>query len=142
MRVWKQWTEDHRKTGRGQRKVTSARDDRYLLRMAVNERTTSSRQLAARWSTATGVMSASSTSAAPRIACKGCFYTGSLSRLTIDSCVCNGLMSPELGKLIGTELSFQMNHASICGTMMAAFVLDTMPVNAAFQRTLSNNTVA
>ncbi|GFT95987.1 transposable element Tcb1 transposase [Trichonephila clavipes] len=31
-------------------------------------------------------------------------------------------MSTELGKLISTKLSFQMNHASICGTMMAAFV--------------------
>ncbi|GFU51897.1 uncharacterized protein TNCV_3734061 [Trichonephila clavipes] len=50
------------------------RDDRHLLRMAVNERTASSRQLAARWSTATGVlMLASSTSAAPWIVCKGAF---------------------------------------------------------------------
>ncbi|GFV56383.1 transposable element Tcb2 transposase [Trichonephila clavipes] len=39
----------------------SARDDRHLLRIAVNDRTTSSRQLAERWSTVTGVlMSASS----------------------------------------------------------------------------------
>ncbi|GFW49388.1 uncharacterized protein TNCV_3058951 [Trichonephila clavipes] len=42
-------------------KVTSASDDGHLLRMAVNDCTTSSRQLAVRWSTATGVlMSASS----------------------------------------------------------------------------------
>lgn len=64
MRVWKQWTEENRttrKTGSGRRKVTSARDDRHLVRMAVTDRTASSRQLAARWSTATGVlMSASS----------------------------------------------------------------------------------
>ncbi|GFX79006.1 retrotransposable element Tf2 protein type 1 [Trichonephila clavipes] len=64
MRVWKQWTDEHRtnrKTGSGQRKVTSACNDRHLLHMAVNDRTTSSRQLAARWSTATGIlMSASS----------------------------------------------------------------------------------
>ncbi|PRD30897.1 UNVERIFIED_CONTAM: hypothetical protein NCL1_25013 [Trichonephila clavipes] len=69
MRVWKQRTDKHRttrKTGSGQWKVTSARYDRHLLRMAVNDRTASSRQLAARWSTATGVlMSASLTSAAP-----------------------------------------------------------------------------
>ncbi|GFU99136.1 uncharacterized protein TNCV_1228501 [Trichonephila clavipes] len=58
---------------------------------------------------------------------------GSLSRQTIDGCVCNGLMSPEPGKLIGTKLSFQINHASICGTMMAKFLLDSMPLNAAFQ---------
>ena len=36
--------------------------------------------------------------------------------------------------LIGTKLYFQMNHASSFGTMMAAFVLDTMPVKAAFQQ--------
>ncbi|GFT69655.1 transposable element Tcb2 transposase [Trichonephila clavipes] len=43
-------------------KVTSARDDRHLLHMAVNDRTSSSAQLANRWSTATDVvlMSASS----------------------------------------------------------------------------------
>ncbi|GFU87103.1 transposable element Tcb2 transposase [Trichonephila clavipes] len=34
-------------------KVTSACDDRHLLRMVVNDRTASSRQLAALWSTAT-----------------------------------------------------------------------------------------
>lgn len=64
MRVWKQWTDKHRttrKTGTGRQKVTSERDDRHLLRMAVNDRTASSRQLAAHWSTATGVqLSASS----------------------------------------------------------------------------------
>ncbi|GFT26065.1 hypothetical protein TNCV_2332491 [Trichonephila clavipes] len=58
MRVWKQLTDEHRTTrniGSGRRKVTSARDDRHLLHMAVNNGTSSSRQLAARrWSTATG----------------------------------------------------------------------------------------
>ncbi|PRD27403.1 UNVERIFIED_CONTAM: hypothetical protein NCL1_35464 [Trichonephila clavipes] len=73
--------------------------------MTVNDRTASSRQLTAR----------------------------SPSRNTIDGCVCNGLMSTEPGKLIVTKLSFQMNHASICGTIMAAFVLDAMLMNAAFQ---------
>ena len=52
------------------------------------------------------------------------------------------LMSTEPGKLIGTKLSFQMNYASICGTMMTAFVLDAMPVNSAFQRALSKDIVA
>ena len=61
---------------------------------------------------------------------------------TIDGCVCNGLMSTDPGKLIGPKLSFRMNHASICETMMAAFVLDSMPLNAAFQSTLSNDIVA
>ncbi|GFT99779.1 hypothetical protein TNCV_4692621 [Trichonephila clavipes] len=36
MRVWKQWTDEHRTTGNGRRKVTSTRHDRHLLRMAVN----------------------------------------------------------------------------------------------------------
>ncbi|GFX80107.1 transposable element Tcb2 transposase [Trichonephila clavipes] len=64
MRVWKQWTDEHRttqKTGSGRRKGTSACEDRHLLRMVVNDHTASSRQLAAHWYTATGVlMSASS----------------------------------------------------------------------------------
>ncbi|PRD31046.1 UNVERIFIED_CONTAM: hypothetical protein NCL1_24552 [Trichonephila clavipes] len=63
---------------------------------------------------------------------QGCLYSGSPSRQTINGCVCNALMSTEPGKLIDTKLSFQVYHASICGTMMAAFVLDAMPVNAAF----------
>ncbi|GFV13822.1 transposable element Tc1 transposase [Trichonephila clavipes] len=60
MRVWKQWTNDDpktRKTGSGRRKVTSARDDRHLLRMLVNDYTTSYRQLTERCSTATDVKS-------------------------------------------------------------------------------------
>ncbi|GFW28384.1 hypothetical protein TNCV_4640491 [Trichonephila clavipes] len=63
---------------------------------------------------------------------KGCLYTGSPSRQTIDGCACNGFMSTEPGKLISTKLFFQMNHASVWGTVMAAFVLYAMLVNAAF----------
>ncbi|GFW34402.1 transposable element Tc1 transposase [Trichonephila clavipes] len=58
MRVSKQWTDEgrtDRKSRRGLRNVTSARDDRRLMRMAQTDRTASSRQLAAQWSTATGV---------------------------------------------------------------------------------------
>lgn len=58
MRVWKLWTDEGRtarKSGSGPRNVTSARDDRHLVRMALTDRTASSRQLAAQWSTATGV---------------------------------------------------------------------------------------
>ncbi|GFS86333.1 transposable element Tcb2 transposase [Trichonephila clavipes] len=61
---------------------------------------------------------------------------------TINGCVCNGLMSTEPGKPIGTKLSFQINHASICGTIMPTFVLDAMPVKAAFQSALSKDIVA
>ncbi|GFV99610.1 transposable element Tcb2 transposase [Trichonephila clavipes] len=64
---------------------------------------------------------------------QGCLYTESPSRQTIHGCVCNGLKSTESNKLIGTKLFFRMNPASICGTMIAAFVLDAMPENAAFQ---------
>ena len=64
IRVQKQCTDEHQTTqkpGSGRRKVMSTRDNRHLLRMAVNDRTASSRKLAARWSTVTGVlMSASS----------------------------------------------------------------------------------
>ncbi|GFY02750.1 hypothetical protein TNCV_3506301 [Trichonephila clavipes] len=48
MQVRKQWTDEYRstrKTGIGQWKVTSARVNPHLHRMAVNDRTTSSRQL-------------------------------------------------------------------------------------------------
>ncbi|GFW39801.1 uncharacterized protein TNCV_2419671 [Trichonephila clavipes] len=48
---------------------------------------------------------------------QGCLYTGCPSWQNIDGYVCNGLMSKEPGKLIGTKLSFQMNHDSVCGTM-------------------------
>ncbi|GFU54641.1 HTH_Tnp_Tc3_2 domain-containing protein [Trichonephila clavipes] len=58
------------------------------------------------------------------------------SRPTFDGCVCNGLMSTEPGKRICTKLSFQINHVSICGTMMTAFVLDAMSMNPALQSAL------
>ncbi|GFV15349.1 ig-like domain-containing protein [Trichonephila clavipes] len=63
MRVWKQGTDEHRttrKTGSGRLKVTLARDDRHLFRMTVNDGTSSSRKLAARWSTAIGVLMSAS----------------------------------------------------------------------------------
>ena len=71
-----------------------------------------------------------------------CFYTGFPSRQTTDGCICNELISTKPSKLIGTERSFQMNHTSICGTIMTAFILYAMPVNIAFQSAYSNNTVA
>ena len=64
MREWKQWTDENRttrKSGSGRRNVTSACDDRHLVRMVRMDRTASSRELAAHWATATGVaLSASS----------------------------------------------------------------------------------
>ena len=123
----------------------SAGDYRHVHRMTVNDRTASSRQLAESWSTATGVLISASTilrhllhrGLRARVPlCK------SPSRQTIESCVCNVLMSTEPCKVIFTKLSFLMNHAVICGTMISAFVLDSMPVNTAFQSALSNDIVA
>ncbi|GFW58185.1 transposable element Tc1 transposase [Trichonephila clavipes] len=48
MPVWKQCADEHR--------TTRKTDDQHLLGMAVNDRTASSRQFAARWSTVTGVL--------------------------------------------------------------------------------------
>ncbi|GFY24917.1 transposable element Tcb2 transposase [Trichonephila clavipes] len=105
----------------------------------------SSKKLATLWSTATGVLMPAE-SIRQRLQLRGLRARVSLysipSRQTIDGCVCNGLLSTEPGKRIGTKLSFQMNHASICGALLAAFVLGTMPVNAAFQSALSNDIVA
>ncbi|GFU63523.1 hemicentin-2 [Trichonephila clavipes] len=58
MHVSKQWTDEGRtarKSVSGPRNVTSAREDRRLVRMAQTDRTAFSRQLAAQWSTATRV---------------------------------------------------------------------------------------
>ena len=73
----------------------------------------------------------SSTYVAPWTACKGAFkqdhphgkYTTAGSAMGF-------------GKLIDTKLSFQMNHASMYGAMIATFMLDAMPVNAVFQSAL------
>nr|XP_042908286.1 uncharacterized protein LOC122271363 [Parasteatoda tepidariorum] len=56
--VWKQWTNECQttwKSGSGPRNVTSARDYRHLVRMALTDSTVPTRQLAAQWSIATGV---------------------------------------------------------------------------------------
>ncbi|GFV16919.1 transposable element Tc1 transposase [Trichonephila clavipes] len=58
MRVSKQWTDEGRRAWKsvsGPRNVTSAREDRRLVRMAQTDRTAFSKQLAAQWSTATRV---------------------------------------------------------------------------------------
>ena len=58
MRVWNQWREEgrmHKRAGTGPRNVTTARDVRDLVRMAVTNRTASFKVLTRRWSTATGL---------------------------------------------------------------------------------------
>ncbi|GFT07004.1 transposable element Tcb2 transposase [Trichonephila clavipes] len=148
MRVWKQWTDEHRTTrkiGSGRRKVTSVYDDLHLLRMVVNERTASSRQLAARWSTATGVLMSAS-SIRRRLLNHGLRARVPLYRIPLMAnhrrlCL-QWAHEHRAWKADWHQVFFQMNHASICGTMMATFVLDAMPMNAAFQSVLSNDIVA
>ena len=82
----------------------------------------------------------SSVSAAPWTVCKGSFMKDPSQGK--PSMAASAIESTEPGKLIGTKLSFQMNHASFCETMMAVFVLDAIPVNDAFQSALSNDIVA
>ncbi|GFW60070.1 transposable element Tcb2 transposase [Trichonephila clavipes] len=148
MRVLKQWTDEGRtarKFGSGPRNVTSAHDDRRLVRMAQTDLTASSRQLAAQWSTTTGVSLCASSirrRLLQRVGCaQGFLYTGFLSRKTIATCGYNGQMRIGVGVLIGSRSFFLTNPASICGTMMAEFVSGAMPVNGTFRSALSNATV-
>ncbi|PRD36004.1 UNVERIFIED_CONTAM: hypothetical protein NCL1_09928 [Trichonephila clavipes] len=74
------------------------------------------------WCTNIGFVN-SSTSAAPWIACKGAFIQDpSLAKPPTAA----SAQSTESGKVIGTKLYFQLNHASICWAMMAVFVLDAI----------------
>ncbi|GFT79746.1 uncharacterized protein TNCV_3089771 [Trichonephila clavipes] len=73
MRVWKQWIDEHRKTGGGRWKVMPACDDRHLLRIPVNDRTASSRQLVYCYKCTNVGFVNLSTSAALWIACKAAF---------------------------------------------------------------------
>ncbi|GFW68199.1 transposable element Tc1 transposase [Trichonephila clavipes] len=148
MRVSKQWTDEGRtarKSVSGPRNVTSACEDRRLVRMAQTDHTAFSRQLAAQWSTATRV-SLCASSIRRRLLQRGLraripFYTGFLSRKTIAACDYTGPMCIGAGVLIGSRSSFLTNPASICGTMMAEFESGSMPVNGAFRSALSNATV-
>ncbi|GFW78020.1 hypothetical protein TNCV_134901 [Trichonephila clavipes] len=113
--------------------------------MAQTDPTASSRQLAAQWSTATGV-SLCASSQFGDVCCsmscaQGFLYTAFLSRKTIAACGYNGTMCIGTGVLIGSRSSFLTNPASICGTMMAEFVSGAMPMNGRFRSALSNATV-
>ena len=109
----------------------SVRDDQHLLCIAVNDRTASSRQLAIRWSTATGVLKSASSIRRlllhRELRVRGAIIQDPLHSEPSTAASAMGSCT-ELGKLIGAKLSFQMNHFSTCGTMMAAFVLDRLPV--------------
>ena len=145
MRVWKQWTSEHqttRKIGSGRWKVMSFVWWSTHLHMEVNVCTASSRQMAAHWSTATGVLMLA-LSIHQCLLHHGLDTRVPLCRIpfTVNHrwLYLQWAVSTEPCKLIGTKLSFQMHHASICGTMMAKFMLDIMLVNTAFQNVLSNS---
>ncbi|GFX64835.1 transposable element Tc1 transposase [Trichonephila clavipes] len=147
VRVWKKWTDEGRtarKSGNGLQNVTSARNDRRLVRMAQTDHTASSRQLAARWAAATGV-SLCASSIRRRLLQRGLrariLYTGFLSRKTIATCGYNGPMCIGASVLIGSRSSFLTNPTSICGHMMAEFVSGAMPVNGTFRSALSKASV-
>ncbi|GFW20122.1 transposable element Tc1 transposase [Trichonephila clavipes] len=148
MRASKQWTDEGRtarKSGSGPRNVTSAREDRHLVRMAQTDRTAFSRQLAAQWSTATRV-SLCASSIRRRLLQRGLRARIPLCRIpltqkTIATCGYNEPMCIGAGVLIGSRSSFLTNPASICDTMMDEFESGSMPVNGAFRSALSNATV-
>ena len=58
MRVWNQWREEgcmQKRAGTGPCSVTTAQDDRHLVRIAVMDHAASSTVLSQHWSTATGL---------------------------------------------------------------------------------------
>ena len=64
MHVWNQWGDEgrtQRRAGTGPRNVTTARDGRHFVRMAVMDRTASSTILTGCWSTASGLDLSAST---------------------------------------------------------------------------------
>ncbi|GFV60770.1 hypothetical protein TNCV_1780741 [Trichonephila clavipes] len=147
MRVSKQWTDEGRtarKSGSGPRNVTSAREDRRLVRMAQRDSTAfldhwqhSGQQLHVFHS----VLHQFGDVCCSVGCAQGFLYAGFLSRKTIAACDYTGPMCIGAGVLIGSRSSFMTNPASICGTVMAEFVSGSMPVNGVFRNALSNATV-
>ncbi|GFT13255.1 hypothetical protein TNCV_4077101 [Trichonephila clavipes] len=147
MRVSKQWTDEGRtarKSVSGPRNVTSAREDRRLVRMAQTDRTAfldnwqhSGQQLHVFHC----VLHQFGDVCCSVVCAQGFLYTGFLSCKTIAACDYTGPMCIGAGVLIGSRSSFLTNPASICGTMTAEFESGSMPVNDAFRSALSNATV-
>ncbi|GFV53064.1 hypothetical protein TNCV_4644231 [Trichonephila clavipes] len=142
MCVSKQWTHEGRttrKSGSGPRNVTSARDDRPLVRKAQ----TDAQLLPDNWQHSgqqLQVFQCELRQFGDVCCIVGCAQ-GFLSRKTIAACGYNGPMCIGAGVLIGSRSSFLTNPASICGTMMAEFVSGAIPVNGTFRSALSNATV-
>ncbi|GFX58938.1 transposable element Tc1 transposase [Trichonephila clavipes] len=124
MRVSKQWTDEGRKarkSGSGPRNVTSAPDNRRLVRMA--------QLLQDSWQHSDQQLQVfhcvlhQFRDIFCSVGCaQGFLYTGFLSRKTIATCGYNEPMCIEAGVLNDSRSSFLTNPASICGTMMAEFV--------------------
>ncbi|GFV08461.1 uncharacterized protein TNCV_2936771 [Trichonephila clavipes] len=122
--------------------MTSARNNRYRLHIAVNDCTVSSRQLAARWSTATGVlMSASSMSGAPWIECKGAFIQDPLTanhrRLSLQWAHERRARQADWHQVVFSDES-RFNLWDYDGRIRVRHY----PVNAAFWKALSKDIVA
>ncbi|GFU58371.1 transposable element Tcb2 transposase [Trichonephila clavipes] len=142
MRVSKQWTDEGRtarKSVSGPRNVTSAREDRRLVRMAQTDRTAFSRQLAAQWSTATRV-SLCASSIRRRLLQRGLRaripLTQNHRRLRLHWANVHRSWRADWQQVVFSDKS-----RSIGGTMMAEFESCSMPVNGAFRSALSNATV-
>ncbi|GFX66741.1 transposable element Tc1 transposase [Trichonephila clavipes] len=147
MRVSKQWTDEGRtarKSGSGPRNVTSAREDRRLVRMAQTDRTAFSRQLAAQWSTATRV-SLCASSIRRHLLQRGLRARIPLCRIPLTQnhrrLRLHWANVHRSWRADWQQVVFSDKSPSICGTMMAEFVSGSMPVNGAFRSALSNATV-
>ncbi|GFW92166.1 transposable element Tc1 transposase [Trichonephila clavipes] len=147
MRVTKQWTDEGRtarKSVSGPRNVTSAREDRRLVRMAQTDHTAflDNWQHSGQQLHVFHCVLHQFGDVCCSVGCaQGFLYAGFLSRKTIAACHYTGPMCIGAGVLIGSRSSFLTNPASICGTMMAEFESGSMPVNGAFRSALSNATV-
>ncbi|GFW77059.1 transposable element Tcb2 transposase [Trichonephila clavipes] len=143
MRVWKQWTDEHRTTRKAvsvQRKVTSVRDNRHLLRMAVNDRTASSRQLAVPWFTATGVVSS---------ICSRLLHSGLRARVPLYRIPLKANHRRLCLQWAHEHRSWQADWHQVTFSDESRFNLwdyddrlRAMPVKFSFQSSLSNNIVA
>ncbi|GFX41022.1 uncharacterized protein TNCV_2217201 [Trichonephila clavipes] len=139
MRVWKQWTDEHRttrKTARGRRKLTSACDDRHLLCIAVNDRTASAKQLVYYYRCSYVIFVNSSMSAAPSIACKGAFIQDAL-KANHRQLRLQWTHEHRAWQADWHQVAFADESRFNLWDHEAAFVLDAMPVNAVFLSALS-----
>ena len=114
-------TKQLKKIGNGQQKIILACDDWHLLCMGMNDRTASSRQLTAPWSTATSVLM-STLSIYTHLLHHGQHARVPLQKIPLRAnrqwlCL-QWACKHKAWQADWHQVSFQMNHASICVTMM------------------------